>query len=326
MPLSDSPVTGGPPSQNKLLILAEDAEAYADLILAEQLQNLEVYTDSGDAEEPAGVLTDCNIILGEPLRVKNALATASNLQWVQSSWAGVDSLCEVGLRRDYILTGVKDVFGPIINEYVTAYVFALERKLFEMQNNQRMKNWQKLSYREPSDICIGIVGLGSIGQYLAASLSRFGIRVTGLNRSGAECADVERVYTHHDLAAFLSEPDYIVVTLPATPQTRHFINADTLALMKPSAVLINVGRGSVVSEHDLANALQHGVIAGAVLDVFEQEPLPQSSPLWDTPNTYITPHLAAESFPENIVHIFVENYRRFVQHKQIGRASCRERV
>ncbi len=317
MSVSDSSGPDGAAPQNKLLILAADADVYAGLIAAEKLQNLEVFTDSGTTVVSTGIIADCNIILGEPSLVKSVLSSASGLQWVQSSWAGVDSLCQPGLRRDFVLTGVKDVFGPMINEYVTAYIFALERGLFEMRSAQRQKNWHPLPYRQAADIAVGIVGLGSIGQFLAANLGKFGIRVTGLNRSGAACAAVEKVYTLENLADFLADPDYVVVTLPDTHQTRHFINAESLAMMKPSAVLINVGRGSVVSEQDLVDALQRGVIAGAVLDVFEQEPLPQSSPLWDTPNTDITPHIAADSFPENIVRIFAENYRRFIQRQPL---------
>ncbi len=102
-----------------------------------------------------------------------------------------------------------------------------------------------------------------------------------------------------NLAEFLAEPDYLVLTLPDTPKTRHFINSDSLAMMKSSAVLINVGRGSIINEDDLVNALQQQQIAGAVLDVFETEPLPDDSLLWELPNVYVTPHVAAASFPQS---------------------------
>jgi len=105
----------------------------------------------------------------------------------------------------------------------------------------------------------------------------------------------------------------VVLTLPATAQTRHIVNASTLKMMKPSAVLINVGRGNSVCEGDLVEALRDGVIGGAVLDVFEKEPLPQDSPLWLMPNVYITPHTSAISFPAEIVKVFADNYRRFAR-------------
>jgi len=109
-----------------------------------------------------------------------------------------------------------------------------------------------------------------------------------------------------------------VLTLPDTPETKHFINTDSLKLMKPSAVVMNVGRGCIINEVDLVTALREGVIRGAVLDVFENEPLAQDSPLWQLPNVYITPHTAAMSFPEDIVRIFVENYKRFLQKQPLS--------
>jgi len=297
---------------NKLLILSVDAAKYENLIKAATLPQLEVViaSDSG----AAGKMTDgCNIILGDPNLVGEVLASAEQLEWVQSSWAGVDHLCQPGLRRDYVLTGAKGIFGPLISEYVMTYLFALERQIFAMRSNQMEKRWQPLFYRPSQKITLGIIGLGSIGRQLASTARGFGIRVIGLNRSGRPCDDVEEVFTENDFAVFFKALDYVVLTLPDTPNTKHFINADVLKMMKPSVVLMNVGRGSIINEDDLVDALRDGVIGGAVLDVFADEPLAQDSPLWQLPNVYITPHNAATSFPEDIVGIFVENYQRFMR-------------
>jgi len=259
------------------------------------------------------LVAGCNIVLGEPSLTGRVLASADRLEWVQSSWAGVDRLCRPELRHDYILTGVKGIFGALISEYVLTYLFALERQIFDIRANQLQKHWQSSPYRQAKDITLGIIGLGSIGQHIARTARCFGLRVTGFNRSGKPCADVEKVYTEEYLAEFLAEPDYLVLTLPDTPQTRHFINADTLAMVKSSTVLINVGRGSIVNESDLVTALQQGQIGAAILDVFEAEPLPGDSPLWGLPNVYVTPHFAAASFPQDVAGIFVENYGRFIR-------------
>jgi phosphoglycerate dehydrogenase-like enzyme len=301
---------------NRLLILSPDAAKYTSLIGASDLQQLEIVT-ANDAASASTSIASCNIILGEPLLVSEVLESAKRLEWVQSSWAGVDHFCQPGLRRDYVLTGVKGIFGPLISEYVMTYLFALERRVFTMRSNQAEKHWQPLSYRPSREIVLGIIGLGSIGRHLARSARHFGIRVTGLNRSGRPCDDVEKVYTADDLAEFFEEPDYVVLTLPDTPQTRHFINADVLKMMKSSAVLMNVGRGSTINEADLVNALRQGIIGGAVLDVFETEPLGQDNPLWQLPGVYVTPHNAATSFPEEIAGIFVDNYQRFLQKKAL---------
>jgi len=297
---------------NKLLILADDAEEYVNLIETAGLQQLEIVmaSEPGRAMELA---SDCNIIFGEPSLISGVLSSAEGLEWVQSSWAGVELLCKTGMRQDYVLTSAKGIFGDQISEYAMSYLFAFERKIFNMQANQQRKRWQPIGYRPSREITLGMVGLGSIGRQVARTARHFGIRVIGLNHSGNPCSEVEEVYTADSLSEFLAEPDYVLITLPGTPQTRHYFNADVLAMMKPSSILINVGRGSVVNENDLVQALQQDIIGGAVLDVFESEPLEKSSPLWDMPNVFITPHCAAITFPGQIVDIFVENYRRFIQ-------------
>jgi len=301
---------------NNLLILTEDSQKYTALIKAADLPRLRILAAS-NTEEATDLLSSCNIFLGEPPLLAKILDSANHLDWVQSSWAGIDALCQPGLRRDYALTGVKGIFGPLISEYVLAYIFALERSIFDMRANQLAKNWQPISFRLSRDISLGIVGLGSIGQHVAQTARHFGIRVTGMNRSGNACDGVEEVFTKEKLAEFLDEPDYVLITLPDTPRTKHLVNADFLRMMKSSAVLMNVGRGNVVSEADLASALDKGEIAASVLDVFETEPLPLDSPLWSMPNVYITPHYSAASFPEDVVRIFSKNYQRFLQKESL---------
>ena len=301
---------------NRVLILAADAAEYTSIIKTADLPQLEVI-NAACVESARNQVAGCNIVLGDPLLVSDVLESADRLEWVQSTWAGVDHLCRPNMRRDYVLTGAKDIFGPTISEYVMTYVFAIERQLFRMRNNQLEKNWLPLAYRPAKAIRLGIIGLGSIGRHLALTARHFGIRVVGLNRSGRPCDDVERVFTADNLAGFFESLDYAVLTLPATPQTRHFIHADVLKLMKPSAILINVGRGNSINEDDLVCALHEGIIGGAVLDVFENEPLARDSQLWQLPNVYITPHTAAVSFPDDIAKIFIGNYHRFMQKEPL---------
>lgn len=301
---------------NKVLILAEDAEDFPPLVEAENLPQLEIVAAS-EPGKAVVLVADCNIILGEPPLIETVLSSADRLEWVQSSWAGVDRLCRPGLRHDYALTGVKGIFGALISEYVLTYLFALERRVFNMRENQLLKRWQPQPYRLARDITLGIVGLGSIGQHLAGAAQCFGLRVVGLNRSGKACKGVKKIYTADNQQQFFAEADYVVLTLPDTPQTRHFINTDVLAMMKSSATLINVGRGSIINEPELVTALQQGQIAAAVLDVFETEPLPADSLLWSLPNVYVTPHCAAASFPEDVVGIFAENYGRFIDNRPL---------
>lgn len=301
---------------NKLLILSADAEKYDTLIRKAGLQQLEINVAS-DIKLARELVASCNIVLGDPPLLAEVLASADNLAWMQSGWAGVEQLCLPGLRRDYVLTNAKGIFGPSISEYVMTYLFSFERQVFRMRSNQLNKRWQPLAYRPAKEVTLGIIGLGSIGRELALTARRFGVRVIGLNRSGTACEEVEKVYTVDDLRGFLTEPDYVVLTLPATSQTNDLINTDTLKMMKPSTILINVGRGNSVNEADLVYALRNGIIGGAVLDVFEKEPLDRDSPLWSLDNVYITPHTSAISFPGDISEIFIENYHRFVRRKPL---------
>lgn len=300
----------------KLLILSADAEKYRTLIEEADLQQLEVIAAS-DIRTARELIAGCSIALGDPPLLSQVLASADSLEWVQSAWAGVEKLCQPGLRRDYVLTNAKGIFGPQISEYVMTYLFAFERRVFNMRSNQMNRHWQPLTYRPAKEITLGIIGLGSIGRDLALAARRFGIRVIGLNRSGKPSETAEKVYSVDQLAEFLKEPDYVVLTLPATPQTNHLIHADVLKMMKPSAVLINVGRGNCINEADLVCALREGIIGGAVLDVFEKEPLDRDSQLWKLANVFITPHTSAISFPADISSIFIKNYHRFVRREPL---------
>ena len=301
---------------NKLLILSVDAEKYYTLIKEADLQQLEISAAS-DIISARELIAGCNIILGDPPLVGEALALADSLEWVQSGWAGVEQLCRRGMRRDYVLTNAKGIFGPQISEYVMTYLFAFERGVFSMRNNQMARTWQPLAYRPAKEITLGIIGLGSIGRALALTARQFGIRVTGLSRSGRPIKEVERVYTVDQLAEFLKEPDYVVLALPDTPQTNQLIHADVLKMLKPTAVLINVGRGNSINEADLVYALRKNIIGGAVLDVFEKEPLDKDSPLWKLANVVITPHTSAISFPGDVSTIFIENYHRFTRREPL---------
>jgi phosphoglycerate dehydrogenase-like enzyme len=220
-------------------------------------------------------------------------------------------------QPDYVLTGVKGFFGPLMSEYVFAYILALERHIFEVYDNQKKKRWEKIPYQSLQDKLIGICGLGSIGRHIGRTAKHFGMKVWGYKRSYEEVPAVDRIFTGANFEEFLSHPDYIVITLPSTPKTIHFFDYDAFHVMKRSSILISIGRGNVISESALVRALKEKLIRGAVLDVFKEEPLPEASPLWIMPHVLITPHNSGFSFPENVVKVFAENYRLFVENKPL---------
>jgi phosphoglycerate dehydrogenase-like enzyme len=300
----------------RLLILSEDAGAYAEQIGRELPAGIELRA-AGDFESARPFLPEAEIILGEPPLLAPALADAKSLRWVQSTFAGVDALMRPGLRRDYLLTGVKGVFGPLMSEYVFGWLLAIERDLFPLHEQQQRRIWASRPYRSLRGLTLGIAGLGSIGSHIASTAKAFGMRVVGLRRSKEEAPGLDRTYATSELKSFLGDCDHVVLVLPATPETHHLIDAEALTAMQPHAILINVGRGSVVDEAALAGALSRRVIAGAVLDVFEREPLPPESPLWSAPGCFVTPHVAAYSFPAEIGALFLENLRRWVEGRPL---------
>ena len=299
-----------PQDINRVLVLTADFQEYVDELRRHDPAHLQVVacdTAAAGREQVA----ECNIILGDPNLVAAVLDRAGRLLWVQSSFAGVDALCRPGMRRDYLLSGVKRVFGPLISEYVFAYILALERHLFEARQRQSESDWRQIPYRSLRGLTLGICGFGSIGRQVAVSGAHFGMRVLAYKRSPGASPLVERIYSGSEFGDFLAALDYLVLALPKTAQTDHLLDAAALRRMKSDAVLINVGRGSTLVQADLQQALEERRLRAAVLDVFEREPLPSDSPLWHLPNTFITPHVAAVSRAADIVGIFVENYRRF---------------
>ncbi len=302
--------------KNRLLILSRDPTRYAELIERFDFADLELVAFDS-VEESKKYVENCNIILGAPQLIALILVAANKLQWVQSIFAGVEDLLSSPQRTDYVLTGVKGVFGPLMSEYVFVYILTLERHVFEVYENQKERVWGKIPYESLQGKLLGICGLGSIGLHIAQTAKHFGMKVWGYKRSYEEVPGIDRIFTQLDFKEFLSNPDYIVITLPSTPDTLHLMDYETIKAMKSSAVLINVGRGSVISESALVRALEEKLIRGAVLDVFEEEPLPEGSRLWALPNVMITPHNSGFSFPEDIVRIFAENYRRFVDKKTL---------
>ena len=295
---------------NKLLVLADNADELAHLLRQRALPDLEISIAQCESAAQTRI-GEANIILGKPAFVAPMLAAATRLQWVQSTFAGVDAFCAAGLRTDYCLTGVKGIFGALMSEYVFTYILAIERNLLVTRENQRRRCWQNRPYRSLKGLTIGICGLGSIGQEIARTAAHFQLRVLGLSRSGAKTDFVETVYGPEDICQLARQVDYLVTVLPDTRETRGVINESVFRALGPDSILINVGRGATVDERALEAALRVGDIRAAVLDVFETEPLPQDSPLWDLDNVFITPHNSAMTFPEDIVEIFCENYQRF---------------
>lgn len=291
----------------KLHILSSDANQYAKLIAQADLPDLEIVSD------PA----ECDIVLGEPRKIREALPQLTHPKWIQSIYAGVESLVDPSQRRDYILTNARGVFGELMSEYVFGYMLAHEKRIFERFKAQQATKWDRFESGLLRGKILGLLGVGSIGAHLAGTAKHFGMTAWGYTRESETNKHVERYFHGKELLSFAKDLDYLVVILPRTEATNGIVDADLLDALPSRAVVINVGRGNAVDESALAEALEQEKIAGAVLDVTAQEPLPKDHPFWTTKNLLLTFHTSALSYPEDIVKLFIENYHLYIEGKPL---------
>jgi phosphoglycerate dehydrogenase-like enzyme len=273
-------------------------------------------------------LREAEILFTISLRPEQ-FAAAHRLRWIHAPTAAVHQFLFPELvSSDVVLTNSREVHGPVVAEHVMALIFALAKKIPQATALQRRHVWgQEAIWREgshPREIAgatLGLIGVGSIGSRVAQMASALGMRVIAVR----EHVDKERpegiqaVFPPAAIDEMLGQADYIVVAAPLTDATHTLINADRLAAMKANAYLINVGRGAQVDEGALVDALRNRRIAGAALDVFEREPLPADSPLWDLDNLLITPHTAGltEKLWERHYELFSDNLRRYLSKQPL---------
>jgi len=301
---------------HKLLILSRQANEYQHLLELARLPEIQIFSAT-DVDKAKALDADFEIVFGDPRLIRHLIASLPQLRWVQSAYAGVELLLDPSLRRDYTLTNARDVFGGLMSEYVFGYLLNHERRIFERYQAQQEHRWDGSTTGMLRGKTIGLLGVGSIGAHLARTAKFFEMTVRGYTRSSESCPDVD-LYFHDDyLLDFAKGLDYLVSVLPKTSETRHIVDAALLEALPPHAIFVNVGRGSALDESALIRALETKKIAAAVLDVFEQEPLPKEHPFWNTPNLLLTFHTSAPSLPEDMAKLFIENYHRFVNNEEL---------
>ncbi|MFT5721484.1 MAG: phosphoglycerate dehydrogenase-like enzyme [Motiliproteus sp.] len=307
----------------KVLVVSADVVEYRRLLepIAQEVTLLTAQT----TPQAQSLCTDAEILFGDPDLLLPLLLPMHEqlprLRWIQSSWAGVAPLIEALKQQPNAalqLTNVRGIFGPLMTEYVFTYLLGHERQVLEHRQAQQQRQWRGQRCGSLQGKTLGLLGLGSIGAHLARTARHFGMRVLGCSRTAPEAGLVERHYLSAQLEEMAAEVDYLVCTLPSTAQTRNLIGAPLLARMKSTAVLLNAGRGDLIDDEALVEALRQQQIAAAVLDVFRQEPLPQAHPFWTTPNLIITSHTAAPSFPAEIAPLFIDNLRLFQQGRALN--------
>jgi phosphoglycerate dehydrogenase-like enzyme len=258
---------------------------------------------------------------------------APNLAWIQGSGAGVEQFAEAGVDQSkVVLTNCAGVSAISMSEWVIGRLLQVWKRFRTGDEYQHAHRFKRSYGRTFAGSTIGIVGLGHIGRAVAGRARALGCRTLGLRRSaqpGDESPDVDRLYASSELHAMLAECDAVIIAAPATPETHHLFDARALAAIPRHAVLVNVARGSLVDERELARVMTEEPLAAAVLDVFDPEPLDPKSPLWDLPNVYISAHSSVsldryvddvfDLFLENLVHFLAgETMRNVVDMKSLG--------
>ena len=241
-------------------------------------------------------------------------------KWAHTEDAGIDGLFyDVMREKNVTVTHCPGANAPEVAEMAFSFVLWSAKDLGELRDQQRARVWQKLQLESLSDKTVLIVGLGAIGSRVAALSKAFGMEVLGLRRSAEAIANVDRQGTVTDLSTFLAEADFVVLALPISSDTVGLIDRDALMQMKPTATLINVGRGALVDMPALKETLRSGHLRHVCLDVLPVEPWPADDELWDFPNVLITPHNASVSplYIRRVGDLWIENLQRFVSGQSL---------
>lgn len=296
-----------------LLILEQLAEEYKKVL---QPKFPEVFIHAAKKEEEIGDFIEKTDVLLTFRISDEMIQKVSRLQWIQSLATGVDYIVHLpSLRKEVLVTSTRGIHGPQMSEMAFLLMFSLNRNFPQMVRNQDQGIWErwpaKLLYKKK----VGILGMGVIGEEIAKKSKAFGMLVYGIDIIRRKIEAVDYFYGPEDIIKVAETVDYLIIVAPYTPQTYQIVNESVFSAMKPTAFLINIGRGELVHEDALIKALNSEKIAGAALDAFNQEPLPPNHPFWKMKNVIITPHVggASDIYVEQALTIFEENLRRFLR-------------
>tara|TARA_Y100001934_G_scaffold274681_1_gene367551 strand:+ start:88 stop:1032 length:945 start_codon:yes stop_codon:yes gene_type:complete len=250
-----------------------------------------LWPETGDRSE-----INCALLWGPPPELFDEL---DNLEVIFSIGAGVDSLltCQTLPAHLPIVRMVESELTAGMVEFCLFHVLRFHRLMHLFEKHRVERRWEDLTQVPASEVTVGIMGIGVLGQALARQLSALRYQVIGYRRGPGDVDDMEVFRGVDQFETFMRRSEILVALMPSTPETKKLINCRTLSWLPPGACFINAGRGDLVDEEDLVSALDGRRLAGAALDVFKTEPLPQESPLWTHPDVYITPHIASITHP-----------------------------
>ena len=308
-----------------LLILEQRAEEYKKA-LSPKFPEVVIHAAAQEAQV-GKFIEQADILM--TIRVSDDLIKkASKLKWVHAMTTGVDYIVKLpSLKKEVILTSTRGIHGPQVSEMAFLLMLALNRNFPEGVRNQDKGVWErwpgKLLWRKK----VGILGVGVIGEEIARKAKAFGMEVFGIDIIKRKLDCIDAFYGPEDIVKVAKDLDYLVIVSPNTPETEKIVDSKVLSAMKPTAFLLNLGRGELVDEEALIRALKSGKIAGAGLDTYLQEPLPKGHPFWGMKNVIVSPHVAGMSdiYVEQALTIFEENLRRFIKGEKRNLINLVER-
>ena len=270
--------------------------------------------DGGILED---ALRQAEFVIGVPARRERLSERAPRLKWLHATTAGVDRFLPLDwLPRQVIFTCNRGAHGAKAEEFMRMAFTLLHSRMPEIIANQRARRWQQIFSGSIAGRSALIVGLGDLGRGAARAAKQLGLKVIGVSRTGRKVPGADSVHKAAALDRLLPDADFVVLAAPLTPETRHLLNRARLDRMKPTAAVVNIARAPLADCDALCDKLRRGELAGAVLDVAEPEPLPPDSPLWDTPNLIITPHVSCddgERYMDITLDLWFENLARYVR-------------
>ncbi len=309
----------------KVLFTFDLKDKYIDS-LKKSFKNVEI-VKSEDMDVLSEEVKDADVMAAMLMRKfdSDLIKKGKNLKWIQSWSAGVDRFLKEDLfdylkENDITLTSVRGIHRESMAEQVIGYLISFSRRFFDLYELQQKREWDRIKVDYLKNKTLAIFGLGAVGQEVARKASAFNMNIIGIKRNtDVEIPHVNQIYSPEQKEEVLNKADYVVVTLPLTDQTRGYFGQKEFQAMKKSAHFINVARGEIVKQAELIKALQDETIAGAALDVFEEEPLPEDSPLYELDDVIITPHTAGlfPHYNKEAVQVFKNNLRLFLEGEEM---------
>ena len=307
-------------SRTNLLLWADSPAAYVDAINAAGLAGrVEIETLPRKEKPSAEQIARTEVLMAYTVP-PGLLSSMPKLRWAQAMLAGVEGwLALPDLPANLPLTCARGTHEESMPENILGALFYVAKPYALAVENQKQRKWAQAAAQPLTGKTLGILGLGAIGQRVARLAAALGMRVIGTKRRPAPMADVAEVLPAERTPEVLAKSDFLLLLLPATPETENLINAERLAMMKPSAWLLNFGRGPLIKDDDLIAAVKAKKIAGAVLDVFRQEPLPAEHAFWSTEGIIVLPHIGGPHPQRDkfVARLFVENLGRFLDGKPL---------